>query len=476
MKKTLLLISSLFALSVSWNTGAQVLSLDKAIRLAQDSAILAYQSKNAMLRSQWEYEQFLSTRRPQLSFVLEPGYQKFSFEPGLSYLKMRNYNMLNTLGSLKVEQQALGIGGQFYAGTSLLWTEYFNSDQNRAFSTIPISVGYANEMIGYNNHKWERQIQDFHMESEKKAYLYSLSKIASEAEGYYLDYVIAASICDIYNSNATTFLKMYEIGKEKFEMASISKNELCALELQYVNAENTLYSALQDKENARESLLSYLRIDDDGQQFEVMVPEVEKFINIDVEEAIAKAKENNPDFRDKEEDILAAKQRSDKARVQASIVQSALDLNLGMQSSNGTFSTAYNNQNFFFFGGITLRIPIFDGGLAKSRKKAAEYNLQEAESAQQESERKLELAVSLALKEFNTQQNLIRRTKKVLELADESFELARSLYGDGETDINTFMLAQTRKDEAHTNYLKSLRLYWNSYYKLQEICVYNFLQ
>jgi len=476
MKKTLLLISSLFALLAPMSAQAQVLSLERAVRLAQDSAILAYQSKNAMLRSQWEYEQYMATRRPQLSFILEPGYQKFTFEPGLTYLKMRNYNMLNTIGELRVEQQALGIGGQFYAGTSLLWTEYFGADQSRAFSTIPISVGYSNDMIGYNNHKWERQIQDFHMESEKKDYLYSLSKIASEAERYYLEYVIASSICDIYSSNASTFLKMYEIGKEKFEMASISKNELCALELQYVNAENTLYGALQDKENARESLLSYLRVEDDGQEFEVEVPEVDRFIDIDIEEAIAKAKENNPDFREREENIIAARQRSDKARVQASFIQSALDLNLGMQSSNSTFGTAYNNQNAFFYGGITLRVPIFDGGLAKSRKKAAEFNLQEAENAQQEAERKLELEVRLALKEFNMQQNLIIRTRKVLDLADESFELARSLYGDGETDINTFMLAQTRKDDAHTNYLKSLKLYWNSYYKLQEICVYNFLQ
>jgi len=476
MKKSILLITSILLLLASGQTRAQVLSLEKAVRLAQDSAILAYQSKNAMLRSQWEYEQFLATRRPQLSFILEPGYQNFTFEPGLSYLKMRNYNMLNTIGQLRVEQQALGIGGEFYAGSSLLWTEYFGSEQQRAFSTIPISVGYSNEMIGYNNHKWDRQLNDFHMESERKAYLHSLSKIASEAEQYYLDYVIASSICDIYSSNASTFLKMYEIGKEKFDMAGISKNELCALQLQYVNAENTLFSAMQERDNARESLLSYLRIEDDGQEFDVTVPEVGKYINIDAEEAIAKAKANNPEFREKEEQIIAARQRSDKAKVQASIVQSALDLNVGMQSSNSTFATAYNGQKAFFYGGITLRIPIFDGGLAKSRKKAAEFNLQEAEDAQLEAERKLDLAVRLALKEFNTQQNLILRTKKVLDLADESFELARSLYGDGEADINTFMLAQTRKDDAHANYLKSLKLYWDSYYKLQEICVYNFLQ
>jgi len=472
MKRSFI-ISALCLALVTVQVSARSFTLSEVIAIAQDSTVAARQSHSALLRSQWEHSEFVASRKPQFSFILEPNYQKFTFEPKLNYYKLRNYNMLNTLGELRLEQQALSMGGNFYAGSSLLWTEYMASSSNvpRIFSTVPIDLGYSNPLIGYNAHKWEKLINDFHMESEEKSYRHNLADIALKAEKYFMDYFVSMSLYEIYNTNAEVFGQMLEIGREKFDMASISKNELSSLQLQYLNAQNTLSNAVLQMQTARKSLLSYLNIEDVGQDIVVQEPELPGFIYIDREEALRLARENNPAGRQREEEILLARQRERKAKVQAFFLQSAVDLSLGIQSQAETFAGAYASQVPFVVGGISLKIPIVDGGMAKSRRKAAEFELQRAEQALEEEDRKLDLDVENALNEFNFQQDLIQRTSQALELADDSFELARELYSNGETDINTLILAQSRKDEAHENYLNSLKSFWGSYYTLRKLCV-----
>jgi len=461
---------TLLALAVCLGAEARNLSMQEAIRMAQDSAITAYASQNALLSSEWEYKQFMATRKPQLAFELTPGYQKFTNDPTLNYYKLRNYNMLNTYGEFRLEQEALGIGGLFYANSGALWTEYFGPDpEQRVFSSIPLGVGYSNELIGYNSHKWEKAIQDFHMESEQKNHRFELSSIAAKAEKYYIACLVADEHYKISLANSDVTGEALEIGKEKFAIASITKNELFALELQHVNAQNTVFDTKRALDKAREDLFSFLQLDDEGQT--LCMPDMPEFMLIDTDEYLRIAKENNPDYRESQEEIIKAQQRLAKSKVESAFLQTALDLNLGMQSNGGNFATAYSNQKFFFVGGVTLRIPIIDGGLAKSRTKAAEYNLKHSEYMSEEEARKLEVDVNTAIKDFNAQQDLLQRTSDAIELADESFNLASELYGNGDIDINTFILALNRKDESYKNYLSSLQSYWDSRYTLRKLCV-----
>lgn len=450
---------------------AQTLNLDDAIRIAQDSTVQAHMSNSSLQQARWEYEQFLAQRRPQISFGLVPGYQKITFEPVNTFYKQRNYNMFNSFAEFRLEQKALGIGGEFYATSGALWTRYFHqNDPMRLFSTIPLGVGYSNDLLSYNPYKWEKELEELRVSNSEKAYRNDLASIALETVKLYVSYYVAQSRYDICVKNAEVEQRLLSIGREKFGLASISKNELSALELQSLNAENSLFSARQQMEDSRGKLLSYLNIDDRGQSVLLEEPVAPGYKNIEAAQAIELAKSNNPQYLKAYEDIVSASQKAQEAKAQGRLLQTGIDLNLGLQSTALAFSDVYAAQHPFFTGNVTLRIPIYDGGLAKSRNKAAEYNLDHALAAERNAARELELNVLSVLREFNIQQDLLRRTGQALALADESFELARELYSNGETDINTFILAQDRKDEAHMNYLNSLSEYWTSYYTLRMLC------
>lgn len=450
---------------------AQSLTMEQVIRLAQDSTIRAHMSGSYVEESRWEHEQFLALRRPQLSLSLTPGYQNITFEPNNYFYRARNYNMFNGLTELRLEQKALGIGGEFYASTGLLFTQYFNNtDPARLFSTIPVGVGYSNDLISYNPFKWEKKLADLKLREANLEYVKSLGSIALEAVNLYVDCYVALSRYDICERNAEVAGTLLDIGREKFNVASISKNELSALELQSLNAENTLFDAREQLESARSSLLSYLRMQDIGQTLDLTEPDIPEYRIFNTDDVLALAHDYNPDRVRSQVKTVSAEQQVQKAKIQGRFLQSAIDLNVGLQSTAAQFGNVYQGQKPFMVGSITFKIPIYDGGLARSRSNAARSAFEYASRAEQETLRDFDLQVSLALKQFNIQQDLIKRTSKALALADESFELARELYSEGESDINTFILTQNRKDEAHSNYLNSLRNYWKSLYTLKMLC------
>lgn len=450
---------------------AQSLSMEQVIRLAQDSTIRAHMAESSVEAFRWEHEQFLALRRPQLALMLTPGYQKMSFEPNNCYYRPRDYNMLNAMTELRVEQKALLIGGEFYANTGLLFTRYFdNSEPARLFSTVPVGVGYSNELISYNPFKWEKKLADLKLRESELEYVKSLGSIALEVVNLYVNCYIALARYEICERNAEVTRNLLDIGREKFDIASISKNELSALELHSLNAENALFDAIELLESARISLLSYLKIQDSGQILDLSKPEIQEYRLLNTDEVLTLAHNFNPESIHSQAQKVSAEQEVHKAKVQGRFLQSAVDLNVGLQSTVAQIGNVYHSQNPFVVGSVTFRIPIFDGGLARSRSNAAESALEYASRAEQEVLRDLDLQVNIALRQFNNQQNLIQRTSRALTLADESFDLARELYEEGEVDINTFILAQNRKDEAHTNYLNSLRNYWKSFYTLRMLC------
>ena len=74
MKKnnlTVFLCLLLFA-SVTQTKGQETMSLDQAIRQAQDSTIMAFQSRHEYDSYAWHYDEFLALRKPQLNLRVAP--------------------------------------------------------------------------------------------------------------------------------------------------------------------------------------------------------------------------------------------------------------------------------------------------------------------------------------------------------------------------------------------------------------------
>ncbi len=143
--------------------GQTPLTLDQAIRLAQDSAIAAFQSLQEYQSRQASYEAFEALRKPQLSLKVVPNYTRIVSDPTRDYIYLRNFDILSTSAQVRLTQKVLPFGGEAYVGTQAAWSEFFREDDSnhpRRFVASPLLIGYSHTLLGYNPHRWEKQVED----------------------------------------------------------------------------------------------------------------------------------------------------------------------------------------------------------------------------------------------------------------------------------------------------------------------------
>ena len=453
----------------SW--GQETLSLDQAIRHAQDSTMMAFQSRHEYDSHTLHYDAFLALRKPQLNLRVAPNYYRLVSDLSRDYVYLRNYDNLSAAASLTLSQKMLGLGGEAYVGTQAIWSEYFSSQaaEVRQFMAAPLLVGYRQTLLGYNPYRWEKAVEDQRIKAARQQHQYDLNSIAEEVTRRFFRLVCAKSQADMFQRNLKTADTLYAIAREKASILMVTMAELRSLELQRINAANALAMALTAEAEARTRLASYLRLDGDGLgAMHLQFPQEPKPITLTVAEAIDLALANSPAYQHQIATVTESRHQEQKARKEKG-VNVSLDVNVGMQQVDPVLGRAYRDQRLYALGAVTVSVPLMDHGAAKNRHAAAQAWVEREESALDEAERRLSEDVTTTLHNINVYRQLLEQTTQAVTMADEVFELNAENYANGLCDMNTYTLAQNRRDEAYNQYLSALEKYWTTYYHLQTL-------
>ena len=447
---------------------AQQLSLEQAIRHAQDSTIIAFQSRYEYQSSISRYDEFLALRKPQLNLRVAPNYYRLVSDLSRDYVYLRNYDNLSLAASVTLSQKMLNWGGEAYVGTQAIWSEYFSSKSTtaRQFVAAPILVGYRQTLLGFNPYRWEKAVEDQRQNAALQQYQYDMNSIAEEVTRRFFRLVCAQGQAEMYQRNLQTTDTLYAIALEKSAILMVTMAELRSLELQRVNASNALTEARPAEEEARTRLASFLRLDvDDLTTLNLQFPQDPKEISLTQAEAIDLALANSPAYQHQIAELTESRHQEEKARKEKG-VNVSLDVNVGMQQVDPVLGRAYRDQRLYALGSVTLSVPLMDHGAAKSRHAAALASVEREWSALDEAERQLREDVATTLHNINTYRQLLEHTTQAVAMADEVFALNAENYANGLCDINTYTLALNRRDEANNQYLSALEKYWTTYYHL----------
>ena len=466
-----LLICLLLSPSAYQAKAQEALSLDQAIRHAQDSTIMAFQSRHEYDSYALHYDEFLALRKPQLNLRVAPNYSRLISDLSRDYVYLRNYDDLSAAANVTLSQKMLGWGGEAYIGSQAIWTEYFSSqaENARLFVAAPVLVGYRQTLLGYNPYRWEKAVEDQRLKAARQQYQYDMNSIAEEVTRRFFRLVCAQGQADMYRRNLQTADTLYAIAREKSTILMVTMAELRSLELQRINAANALAMARTAEEDARTRLASYLKLEGDGlATIHLQFPQEPKVISLTAAEAIDLALANNPAYQHQMAVVIESRHQEQKAQKEKG-VNVSLDVNLGMHQVDNVPGRAVRDQRLYALGAVTFSVPLMDHGAAKSRHAATQAWVEREESALDEAARKLSEDVATTLHDINTYRQLLERTTQAVAMADEVFELNAENYANGLCDINTYTLAQNRRDEAYNQYLSALEKYWTTYYHLQTL-------
>lgn len=452
--------------------GQTPLTLDQAIRLAQDSAIAAFQSLQEYQSRQASYEAFEALRKPQLSLKVVPNYTRIVSDPTRDYIYLRNFDILSTSAQVRLTQKVLPFGGEAYVGTQAAWSEFFRKDDSnhpRRFVASPLLIGYSHTLLGYNPHRWEKQVEDQRLRAARQQYEYDLRCIAEEAATRYIRLACQQRILQLRQEELGLNDTLLAIAREKSTIAIVTLVELHAMEVQRQNSANLLAVARKDESEARTALASLLRLKQMPADLPLLeIPDMPPPARYTADEVVMLAKSNSPAYQHQLAELTEARHQEEKARKEQG-VNVGLDINLGMQQVDKTFGDAYKDQRLYALGSVQVTIPLMDHGAAKKRHAAAMAWGERQESALQEAERLLAEDATVTLQKQQDSRRMLESTEQTVRLAETMYYETVESYANGLCDINTYSLGQSRWVTAYTNYLTALEEFWTTHYHLQTL-------
>ncbi len=141
----------------------------------------------------------------------------------------------------------------------------------------------------------------------------------------------------------------------------------------------------------------------------------------------------------------------------------ALTGNYTYSSQSGGFDFLSSNSAAIGFGasavGLTLKVPIFNGFLTRSKIRQADVDIKKAREDRRESTNTLNMAYENAKIQLRNSLSTITAQKQNAELADEIYKSTQNNYNNGLANLTDLLDTETALTEAQNSYTQALLNY-----------------
>ena len=465
-------------LSLTVPSGGQTrMTLDEAIEVARSQSVAALEAKASFVSSYWAWRSYKASRLPSLNLYGNLASfdrslrQLQNFETG-ELVYTSNYNMQNSIG-LSIRQNLTFTGGTLSLYTDLSRIDQFGMDAGKTWYAQPVTFYYEQPLLAYNRFKWQKKISPKQYERAKRVYIESMEQVTINAVRYYFNLMLARRNFETARTNYSNTRQMYSIAAQRLKLGSVTRDEYLQLELRMVNDSISINEneiAVREAQMTLNSLLGF----DEKFEIETVTDDMLPDIQMDYDMVIAKALENSSFRLDNEIDILTAESEIAQAKADrgASVSISA---KFGLSNSDVAIRETYRNLVDQEVVGISFSIPIFDWGMGKGRVKEAEARAAVVKAQVEQSENDYRRNVFTAVGQFNSQRQQCLASARAERIARERYQLIMEKFRSGSVSVTDLNTARSECDDAVRNYIDDLMNFWNYYYSLRKLTLYDFI-
>ncbi len=452
------------------------LGLQRAIEIASDSSLASFRFRNLYMAGFWEYRSFRANRLPSLNLNLTPARyyrditSRYDYENNIDvYRAQQSYY---ASAGLDIRQNLDWLGGTFFIESDLSFMRNFGASTFSQYSSVPVKIGYRQDLLGYNAFKWEKRIEPLKYEKVKKELIYNMETVSESAVSYFFDLALAQTEYRLARENLVSADTLYTLGERRFRIAAISQAELLTLKLDLVNARNSLENSRIALKRANASLAAFLGMDRDT-RLEVELPSLTALRRVDATEALMHARDNSPSILEQRQAVLEARQTVDRTRKENRF-SASLNASVGFNQVGDNLRGAYRDLMRQDLVSLSVSIPLVDWGVRKGKLNMALSNLDVAEIAERQQLQTLDEEVTVTVDDYNIQLDLIKSAEEAMDLAERAYAQTQQRFMIGKTDLSSMTLASSRRQEASKNYISALKNYWLNYYKLRRLTLFDF--
>jgi len=212
---------------------------------------------------------------------------------------------------------------------------------------------------------------------------------------------------------------------------------------------------------------------DKDTEIELALPSKLHNMEISADEALEKAKANNPSYLEQRQSVLQAEQNVAKTKVQSRL-NASFSASVGFNQVADRLGDAYRKPLQQDVVAFSVSVPLVDWGVRKGKYNVAKNNLNVAQITAKQEGMNVEQDVIMTVSDFNVQQSLIASAEKALDIAEMAYDQTCKRFVIGKVDVNSLTLALNRQQAAQQNYVTALKNYWLSYYKIRRLTLFDF--
>lgn len=481
MKKTALVLVFLYIYIESnfAQTTITRFTLDQVIRIAQEQSPDAILAKHRFRASYWRYRSFRAAYVPSLN--LEGTIPNFNSFPDQIRDDEGNYKFVQSKYITNMANVSLGqniglTGGRVFLESELQRIDRIGTDGITQYISAPVTIGINQPIFTFNRLKWDKKIEPLAYEEARKNYIAAVEQVSIRSISMFFNLANAQlnlQIARINYSNADT---LYKIAQGRYNIGTIAENDLLQMQLSKLNAETDLNQTEIDLELQKSRLRSFLGYNE-RMDFELILPDSIPAMQLDFRQVMELAQKNNPEVIERERRLIEAKRDVAQAKGQRGRnISLTASYGLSHEQTNNlpaVYSDPFNNSQKLQIG---FNIPIIDWGQGRGRVKMAESQLELANVQISQDQIDFEQNIYLQVMQFNLQDDQVNIAATAEKIAQSRYDVTKQRFLIGKIDVLNLNDALKEKDSSKRAYIAALRNYWNYFYTLRQLTLYDFLQ
>ena len=454
------------------------LTFDEVIKLSEEQSPNALIAKHRFRSSYWEYRSYRAQFLPSLTLSgttpdFSNGLAKVYDSNSDQYIYIPK-NTISTLGTLSLSQN-IGLTGTVIALSSDL-TLYKDIALKLPVNYIsdPAYIRITQPIRQYNSLKWQKKIEPVKYDAARKSYLSNIEGVHMSAVTNFFSLALAQinkQISEMNYSNADT---LFRIAKGRYQLGTIAEDELLEMQLSWLNAETARKQAdmnLRDKEIRLRSFLGY----NENVRLELILPEEIPDLQVEMKEVLDLALKNNPDLLNQQINVLNAQSNAAQAKASKGL-NASISASLGYSQQAPDIETAYNNLSNSQIVSVHFTMPILDWGLGKGRYQMAKSSLELAQVQANQAVVDFQQNLFLDVEQFNLQKYQVAIAAKSDTVAMKRYEVTKQRFLIGKIAVLDLNDADSRKDQNKRAYVQALQDYWNFFYNMRSLTLFDFIK
>ncbi len=465
----------------------QTMTLTDVLQLAQAQSVAAKRASTQQRTNIWSYRSFLAQFKPQLS--LEGSLPNFTrsyvqvIQPdGNIEFQPVSYN--NSILNLSLSQTISPTGGTIFIQKQIQRFDNFIQN-NTLYNGIPFGIGLEQPLFQFNLMRWDRRIQPLLFAEGNQQLIESLEQVSLSATMLYFDLLVAQVNLQIAETNRFNNDTLYRIARHKLALGKLSQNDLLQLQLSVLNAEKELASARQTAAVASLKLKTFIGYRDNGsgqpgngqpdigRPLELAIPSQIPAFAVDVKRAVDEATANRSAAIGFRRRLLEANRDLEKARRNNGL-NATLKAGYGLSNQGPNLMDIYVRPQNREYVSLTFVLPIMTWGRAQALVETARANQELAQQTVEQDKLTFEQEIFTQVTLLQMLRQQVSLTEKADQIGQQRYQIAQDRFKLSDLSVTDLGIATQEKDRARRDAILALRDYWQAYYTLRLLTLYDF--